>query len=241
MQGNLGGRIFQQLLHGGGNQWAVLKDGVFGDVDATPHFGSSDDLTGLMPYVKQMVDYLYEMMESGGKADDILDAIAALSNLLNGATGFNWPAAHAAGNGYNFAEVIRYIQEQLILQNSAEGTTFFISTEVTSLAITQAGVGFTISPGYVEEILLETDAIGLATGTHLQLVKTGTYGQATMFAEAVANLGARVSVDARAASVTTFDGAVVMTGETFLLKSTVADCTGPGKVKITLKIRRMGS
>jgi hypothetical protein len=88
----------------------------------------------------------------------------------------------------------------------------------------------------IEDVLFETDATGLAGGTNLQLSTDNARGKTgTLAAETVTNLGANKRVDATAASVTAGPARFTLEqGQHLKLQSTVAPCTGGGKLYVTV-------
>lgn len=122
------------------------------------------------------------------------------------------------------------------------GSTFVISKTVTSSTITQAGVDLTAASigGALEvvDVKVQTGATGLAAGTNFQVTSNNASGLAVMFAETVANLGANKTMNLANASVTK-TGGVLESGKKFVLKSTVADCTGAGTIDVYITLRRL--
>jgi hypothetical protein len=124
----------------------------------------------------------------------------------------------------------------------AIGTTHIIQKTLTSSAVVQAGVDITgVSSGtlLLEDVVMSTDATGLATGTNFTIESDNANGVAVFFGETVANLGANKTESLATGSVTSIAGVVLETGKKFIAKSTVADCTGAGTITITFKFRRV--
>jgi len=123
------------------------------------------------------------------------------------------------------------------------GSTFWIKKTVVSSTITFGSAVdiTTVSTGgelAVEEVVLKTDATGLATGTNFELKSDNTDGAANFVVETVANLGANVTVDLSGASVTGVK-TVIETGKKLQVQSTVADCTGAGEIDVYVKFSRL--
>jgi hypothetical protein len=127
----------------------------------------------------------------------------------------------------------------------AIGTLHVVSKTLTSSNITQAGVDITgVSSGgalMIEDIFMNTDGTGLATGTNFQIDTDNANGVPTLFAETVANLGANKTESLTTGSVTAITGGVLETGKKLIAKSTVADCTGAGTITIVIKFRRVAA
>jgi hypothetical protein len=126
--------------------------------------------------------------------------------------------------------------------DTGNGSVLVVSKTLTSSAVVQAGVDITgvVSGGdlMVEDIFINTDATGLATGTNFQIDNDNPSGVTTVFAETVANLGANKTESLATGSVTSVAGTLLETGKKLIAKSTVADCTGGGLIKIVIKFRR---
>lgn len=124
------------------------------------------------------------------------------------------------------------------------GSQFYVKKTLTSSAITQAGVDITgVSSGgdlWIDDIVVQTDGTGLATGTNFQVTNNNTKGGAVNFAHAVASLGASVTVDMAGAGVTKLRG-VLESGKKLVAKSTAADCTGGGTIDVYIKFTRLAS
>lgn len=91
---------------------------------------------------------------------------------------------------------------------------------------------------YIENIIVSTDATGLATGTDFAISITGNdYGLGTVFSSDVAGLGANKTIDLNTAS-TTKQRAVLEDGSYFTAICTTANCEGSGKAKITFILKK---
>jgi len=124
----------------------------------------------------------------------------------------------------------------------AIGTEFWVKKTLTSSAIVQAGVDVTGASSAGElaivGIVLKTDGTGLATGTNFQLTTNNAKGAAVFVAEAVASLGASVTVSTP--SITNINN-VLESGKKVIAKSTVADCTGAGTIDVYIKFQRLAA
>lgn len=125
------------------------------------------------------------------------------------------------------------------------GMEFWIKKTVTSSAILEASnVDITgVSTGgelAIEDVVVVTDATGLATGTNFELLSNNTKGLANIFVEAVANLGANKTVDLDTASVTGIR-TVLEVGKKLQVHSTVAACTGAGTIDVYVKFQRLAA
>lgn len=128
-----------------------------------------------------------------------------------------------------------------------QGSTGAFQKSIVSSTIPQAPsvVTFITCTGgsvLVEGGTSETDGTGLAGGTNFQLLTNNANGLtgtgAPLAAETVANLGANKTVDLTAASVTALrKGFVLESGKLLQANSTVAACTGAGKIFLNLTYR----
>lgn len=100
----------------------------------------------------------------------------------------------------------------------------------------------------VEQVILMTDATGLAAGTNFEISVSGeTYGENKPIVEAVSNLGASVTRSLITGMDSTNDRFLSVTGVPFVLQagdklqygSSGADCTGAGKVLVAIKFTRI--
>jgi len=126
----------------------------------------------------------------------------------------------------------------------AIGTEFWVKKTLTSSAIVQAGVDITgvSSTGElaITDVIVKTDATGLATGTNFVVCSDNANGLANIFVETVANLAANKTMDLAGASVTKIK-TVLSTGKKLIAKSTVADCTGGGTIDVYVKFQRLAA
>lgn len=122
------------------------------------------------------------------------------------------------------------------------GQSFIVQKALTSSAIVTGGVDVTgtASGGniYIENVLVETDASGLATGTLFTIEKNGGSGVLTFFTEAVADLGGNKSEDMSAMDTANIP-VVLNSGQKLVAKCTGASCTGGGVITVTLVCRRI--
>ena len=134
----------------------------------------------------------------------------------------------------------------------AAGSSFWKKFVLTSSDIITTAADLTgVANGdlIIEQVILATDATGLATGTNFQLNISGeTYGEDKPIVETVANLGANITRSLiHGSDDRTNDRFLSVTGTPFILEagaklqysSTVADCTGAGKVAILIKFTRL--
>lgn len=89
----------------------------------------------------------------------------------------------------------------------------------------------------VEDVIVRTDATGLAGGTALVLKADGI----VFFQSAISGLGASAVKDIKNASVTGTKITVPVGTKYITISSTVADCTGSGVATVTLIGRRLDS
>ncbi len=109
------------------------------------------------------------------------------------------------------------------------------SSDILTSAIDLVGSG--VGELTVDDIILKTDSTGLAAGTNIEIETTNANGLADVMVETVANLGANKTVNLSAASVTGIK-TVIEDGKKLTIKSTVAACTGAGKLYVYLYLSR---
>lgn len=124
------------------------------------------------------------------------------------------------------------------------GQTFTVQKSLTSSAITTCGVDVTgaASGGdiLIEEIILETDGTGLATGTNFTIEKDGGTGTLTFLSNAITGLDeGNESVFMSSAGVVSTLDVVLDSGQKLVAKCTGSSCTGCGVIDITIKARRL--
>jgi hypothetical protein len=176
---------------------------------------------------------------SSGFAKNIDIRVASGSNYVNDTADLNWDnnclGYNADGEGGDPISPGT--------ADSGVGSVLVVSKTLTSSAVVQAGVDITgVSSGgtlMIEDVFINTDATGLATGTNFQIDTDNAGGVTTLFAETVANLGANKTESLATGSVTAITGGVLETGKKLIAKSTVADCTGAGTITIVIKFRRV--
>jgi hypothetical protein len=126
----------------------------------------------------------------------------------------------------------------------AIGTKFWVKKTLVSSAISQAGVDVTgVSSGgelAICEILLKTDATGLAGGTNKQVYSNNANGAANILVEGTATLGANKTTCIEDASVSGC-GTILETGKKLSMNSTVADGTGAGTVDVYIQFERLSA
>ena len=121
------------------------------------------------------------------------------------------------------------------------GSSFWLYKELTSSAITQTAADLTgVSDGrlYIKQIIVQTDETGLGGGTNLVIQSNNANGLATILSQAISGLGANKTVtllDAGTTKVPT----ILESGKKLQVKSTAADCTGSGKVRIFVECVRL--
>lgn len=124
------------------------------------------------------------------------------------------------------------------------GTQFWVTKAMTSSNILSASATdlTLVSTGdlAIREIILQTDATGLAGGTNVNILSNNATGQPIILAEAVANLGANKTVDITTASVTK-QPAVLESGKKLQIQSTAAPCTGAGVVTVYIMCERLSA
>lgn len=123
----------------------------------------------------------------------------------------------------------------------AAGGAFWVTKTVTSVNITMAGVDLTgASDGAlaITDVIAQTNSLGIAGGTNLQLVANNASGLAAFFETAVAGLGANKTVNLSTASVTGIRS-VLESGKKLTAKMTVANGSGLGQVTFYIKFERL--
>jgi hypothetical protein len=112
------------------------------------------------------------------------------------------------------------------------------SSDVTTTAATivaSQGDGFVI-----EDVIVSTDATGLAGGTNFVISVDSAKGSGTIFAETVANLGANATVELADASVTSTKQ-VLDTNGNIQVAMTGSNGTGSGTADVVIVMRRLNS
>ncbi len=120
------------------------------------------------------------------------------------------------------------------IPNSTGFGTFQVQKDVTSSAILTSDTNIIQCIGnglLLDEVVVRTDATGLATGTNLQLKADGVIFYSTV----ISGLGANAVVDLRTATVKG-SKVTVPAGTKFIsISSTVGACTGAGVATVTCK------
>ena len=128
----------------------------------------------------------------------------------------------------------------------AIGTRFIVSGLVKSGNIVTVGVSLFGTGGisgslFIHEILLESDATGLAIGTNIEIQNPNGFGIVKQLVTTVAKLGAnmsiRGSIDGEIGYL--FRGCMLENSDYLTLNSTNLDCTGVGLVRISLLCERI--
>ena len=133
------------------------------------------------------------------------------------------------------------------LRNRVEkmvGSTFWVKKTMISSAVVQTpaadltGVS-TIGELALEDIIIKSDATGLATGTNIEIKTNNAKGILAAMVTIVSGLGGAVkSVDLINASVS-HQQTILEVGKKLTINSTAADCDGSGTVDIYMKFRRL--
>lgn len=111
--------------------------------------------------------------------------------------------------------------------------------QVTSSTITTSFVNKILVIGadiFVEDVIVETDATGLAGATLFQVKKSDTTGNPIIFSESVSNLGANKTYDLSSATIK--NRSLVAAGTYIGVLGTASAGTGTGVARITIKYRR---
>jgi hypothetical protein len=128
---------------------------------------------------------------------------------------------------------------------SGVGMEFWIKKTMTSSDIlTASNVDITgVSSGgelAIEDVVVLTDAVGLATGTNFELLSNNVKSLPNIFVETVANLGGNKTVDMTNASITGMR-TVLEVGKKLQVHSTALACTGAGTIEIYVKFQRLAA
>lgn len=175
-----------------------------------------------------------------GNAVSIAEALREIYDNLVGTAGIGtFPAAAAPANSVSLAEVIRQIYDQ-----TGIGSEFWIKKTLASSAIPQASVDVTgVSSGgelSIEDVIVKSDATGLAGMTNFELETNNAKGLADFFVTAASGLGASKTIDHTNASVTKIR-TVLESGAKVVARASAADGTGAGTVDIYVKFRRLAA
>lgn len=173
--------------------------------------------------------------------DTVVAMLKGLLDMTNGTAGIpTFPASAAPGNAVSLAEVVRQIYDQ-----TGIGSEFWVKKTLTSSAIPQAGVDVTgVSSGgelSIEDVIVKSDATGLAGMTNFELETDNAKGLADFFVTVASGLGGAVkTVDMTGASVTKIR-TVLESGKKVVAKASAADGTGAGTVDVYIKFRRLAA
>lgn len=126
--------------------------------------------------------------------------------------------------------------------NANGGVSVVEATGLSSDLLTTASTLFNAYNSDIEILnaFMQTDATGLAGGTHIKMLTTNTVGILDFWEETVANLGANATIDLYTASVVK-QRTVVQQGKSITILSTVAACTGSGVWKVYIEYRPLGA
>lgn len=134
------------------------------------------------------------------------------------------------------------------------GSVFTIKKTITSSGITTSAQDLTTVANrgelMIEQIIVKTDATGLAGGTNFTILSNNANGVVNIFVETIANLGANITktlFGTTAADTTTSDSAPTVTSLTTVLEAgkklqylnTAAAGTGEGTIDIYVSFRRL--
>lgn len=121
------------------------------------------------------------------------------------------------------------------------GSTIMVKRTITSSAIlTASATTFLTATGElaIDNIIVKSDATGLAGGTNFQILTNNAKGLANILVETVANLGTNKTIDLNNASVTKIRSSIETT-KALQVQSTVGACTGSGTIDIIVAARRV--
>ena len=139
-------------------------------------------------------------------------------------------------------------------QRQAIGSIDFIKKTITSSAITTSAQDLSsVATGEIEivQVIVKTDATGLAGGTNFSILSNNAKGVVNIFVETVANLGANITkvlaTGPVAADTTTSDSAPTVTGLLTVLEAgkklqylnTGSVGTGAGTIDVYIMYRRL--
>jgi hypothetical protein len=182
----------------------------------------------------------------GNKEDAAVTTVATTKTIMayvKGVVGVAGALADSAVNAVGTtATLMSYVKALVAGSATGAGTTFWVQKSFASTAIVTAGADLTgASSGgdlEIEQIILRTDATGLATGTNVEIESNNALGLADILVEAVANLGANKTITLDNASVTKIRTILTSTKK-LTIKSTVGNCDGAGNLHVSIKFRRL--
>lgn len=121
------------------------------------------------------------------------------------------------------------------------GTVFIIKKALTASAVVTGGVDVTgtssVGEILIEDIILQTDATGLAAGTLFTLGSDNSLGTAVFLSHTVSALGAGTIIDKKVAA--TGKSHVLESGKKVTAICTSTNCTGAGIINVYLLCRRL--
>lgn len=136
----------------------------------------------------------------------------------------------------------------------ASGSTFWVKKTITSSALTTTAQDLTSTATgqlFIKEVIVKTDATGLAGATNLEILTNNAKGVVNVFVEAVSNLGASVtkvmSAGAIQAETTTSDAhptitalpTVLEAGKKMQFIGTSSAGTGAGTIDVFVCFERI--
>lgn len=117
-----------------------------------------------------------------------------------------------------------------------------VGFDVTSSTLTTSFVNKLLVVGdgiMIEDVIVETDATGLAGATLFQVKKDDATGNSIIFSESVSNLGANKTYDLSTATIK--NRSVVVGGKYIGVLGTASAGTGAGVARVTIKFRRLNT
>lgn len=186
----------------------------------------------------------------GNKADtavqtgttDTISLLAYSKGIAEGLYGTNgivtYPESASPGNGVSMAEVLRSAWDKLdrgigTLASFTSGAINYTSftTGATTLATCTGSV-------YVDNIIVSSSNGNMASATDIVIVSSNAYGASVLLGDTVTLLNSERTIDLNNASVAKFR-TVLENTSTLSYKSTGANATGTGTVKITVIYMRL--
>jgi len=231
----------------------VHRGGVLGDLDTESHDGESDNDTPIMGYLKQIVTAVANGDFSAATAMEVLGLLT---------TGAH--AGAVSGVNTTIMAFVKQLVTQLLATNAQllatdtvvdnnalglqAGQSFIITTgeDLASSEIGLLGLGADgngegtladVAGGLVlvEDIILETDSVGLAGGTEIVISKSTGYGVDEVSRVLVADLGASQHVRCDVVPFLLDDG------DSLEMVSTPSACTGAGIMRVTIIGKRVAA
>lgn len=220
------------------------------DLGSNVDSATTDNLQGKIGTDTELADRsVYDILNGGGPAAAAAAAAPANDVSLYAANRDIWDAVRNGTGGSepgadkSIVDAIGFdgaaaVASSAGMLRTAAGTRIVVNKVIAGTAIDSGAptdVTGVVGTGaiYVEEIILSTST-GLDTATNLNVVVNGnTYGPATVAAEAIASLGANVTVKATAAGVTTLKPFLLEVGAKLQVQATVMD-VGAGSLQVTI-------